>query len=502
VSQKRSLETVQLQTFIRECPGDLVTPVSAYLRLQNAGARFLLESVEGGERASRYSFLGLGARARLWSDERGTWCRPRGEVAHLIADPQVDPLAAMVDFAGRHQCSRDTRSPQFLGGLVGYVSYDYVRRLERLGAPPAGEALPELMFELVDELIIFDHALHRVFLGVLRESSHAKRVASRFDEIESLLRSGLPVTSPKFTSPTFRPLMTASQYQDGVKKLQEHIRAGDIFQAVLSMEVEVQNAPPMFDIYRALRRINPSPYMYHLDFGDITLSGSSPESAVRMVQNRASMRPIAGTRPRGATEELDSQLERELRSSRKELAEHAMLVDLARNDLSRVAVPGSVKVSNYAHVERFSHVMHLVSDVEGELSAEAGAPDLLRATFPAGTVSGAPKIRAMQLIDEIETTRRNLYAGCMGYIGLDRTMDMALTIRSVVRAGDRTTLRAGAGIVAGSTPEGELAECNAKLAALVAAIKETASSATESHRAQNEYNAIRPHSAISERIES
>ncbi len=489
-----------MQPFIRECPGDLVTPVSAYLRLQNAGARFLLESVEGGQRTSRYSFLGLGARARLWADQQGTWCSQRDQDKQLLADVHADPLDAIMDFARRHQCGHDARSPQFLGGLVGYVGYDYVRRLERLGTPPKGEILPEMMFELVDELVVFDHALHRVFLSALRESSDAHSLNDRFDEIESLLRSSLPDPAPTFASPRFRPLADANQYKEAVQKLKEHIVAGDIFQAVLSMEVEIDDAPPMFDIYRALRRINPSPYMYYLDFGDLTLAGSSPESAVRMVQNQASIRPIAGTRPRGATEEEDLTFERELRDSRKERAEHAMLVDLARNDLSRVALPGTVKVSNYAHVERFSHVMHLVSDVQGELAPTVSAADLLRATFPAGTVSGAPKIRAMQLIDELETTRRNLYAGCMGYIGLDQTMDMALTIRSVVRAGNRTTLRAGAGIVAGSTPEGELAECNAKLAALVAATEAAASYGNQAHDARKEFDAISRGQAVADGV--
>lgn len=480
-----------MKTHVRECPGDLVTPVSAYLRLRMLGARFLLESVEGGERTSRYSFLGLGARARIWSDEGGTWCVHKDGERTKLAESSGDPLDAALKFARRYRCERDPRSPQFLGGLVGYVGYDYVRRLERLGIPPAGEVLPEMMFELVDELVIFDHVLHRVFLAILDEDGSRSHVENRFDEIETALESNIPAQEHAECAPRFRPLMTAEQYRAGVDKLQRHIRGGDIFQAVLSMEVQVEDSPPMFDVYRALRRINPSPYMYFLDFGDLTLAGSSPESAVKMTQGKASIRPIAGTRSRGKTEAEDAALEAELRGSRKERAEHAMLVDLARNDLSRVAVPGSVKVHDYAHVERFSHVMHLVSDVDGDLALGMDAAELLRATFPAGTVSGAPKIRAMQLIDECETTRRNLYAGCMGYIGLDETMDMALTIRSVVRAGGRTTLRAGAGVVAGSTPEGELAECNAKLAALVAAINEAAG-ATGGDVAKASHPAVSP----------
>lgn len=468
-----------LQTYIRECAGDLVTPVSAYLRLSENGARFLLESVEGGERTSRFSFLGVGARARLWADDRGTWCAEREEHPRIIAPTERDPLDKIVDYARRFDCRRDARSPQFLGGLVGYIAYDYVRRLERLGSPPPGPKLPEMMFEFVDELLIFDHALHRVYIAILHESQHKERAQARAEQIESLLHSSVSLPQRNNCSPRFKPLMTAEEYKNGVRKLQDHIRAGDIFQAVLSMEVEVQDAPAMFEIYRAIRRINPSPYMYFLDFGDLTLAGSSPESAVRMEQSAGSIRPIAGTRPRGKTQSEDAALEQELRASRKERAEHAMLVDLARNDLSRVAIPGSVKVRDLAHVEHFSHVMHLVSDVDAQIDPRFDAPDLLRATFPAGTVSGAPKIRAMQLLDEFETTRRNLYAGCMGYIGLDRTMDMALTIRSVVRAAGRTSLRAGAGIVAGSTPEGELAECSAKLAALIAAIEEASGAAAD-----------------------
>lgn len=462
-----------LHVVSHECPGDLLTPVAAYLKLQPLGAHFLLESVEGGERSSRYSFLGLGARARIWANADGTFVQERGGTTLRLATPTDDPLDAALGYLKRFRLTGPKALRHCLGGLVGCISYDYVRRLERIGTPPLGAPLPELVFELVDELLVFDHLKHRVQFAMLSESNqncHQKR----FADVERALEGPLPAQVRAKTQPRFRRLMPDTVYCEAVEKLQEHIRAGDIFQAVLSAEVEVENAPPMFEIYRALRRVNPSPYMFFMDFPELTLAGSSPESAVKLTGRNAALRPIAGTRKRGGNETEDLALEHELKANAKELAEHAMLVDLARNDLSRVAAPGSVVVRDYAHIERFSHVMHLVSDVEGTLDESATPADLIRATFPAGTVSGAPKIRAMQLIDEFETTRRNYYAGCAGYIGADGTLDMALVIRTAFCTGGRTTIRAGAGVVAGSTPTGELQECQSKLAAQVAAIRDAA----------------------------
>lgn len=455
---------------VQEVPGDLTTPVAAFLRLRPLGARFLLESVEGGERSSRYSFVGIGSGKQVWADQSGTWCSSAGSIRQL-ASAEVDPLNAAIDFALRFNHEPDPRIPHLLGGLVGYISYDYVRRLERLGHPPAGDATPTMEFDLVGELLVFDHLQHRLYIAILPD--HLEHNAG--DEVERLMEAlggSTPGPVMHVDRLQFQPLTSDDEYCGSVARLQHHIREGDIFQAVLSREVEVHNPPEMFEVYRALRRINPSPYMFFLDFGQVCLAGSSPESAVRLTKGTASLRPIAGTRPRGKDDDEDKALERELRESPKERAEHAMLVDLARNDLSRVAAPGTVRVSKLARVERFSHVMHLVSDVEAMLDAECSCADLIRATFPAGTVSGAPKIRAMQLIDEMETTRRNLYAGCMGYIGSDGTLDLALTIRSAMRVGKRTSIRAGAGVVAGSTPEGELQECQSKLGALMAAFQE------------------------------
>ena len=463
-----------LNIIAHECPGDLLTPVAAYLKLQPLSARFLLESVEGGERSSRYSFLGLGARARIRADATGTFVEERGAGPRRLAAPQDDPLDAALAYISGFRIVGPQSARHCLGGLVGCIGYDYVRRLERIGTPPPGTALPEIVFELVDELLVFDHLKHRVHFMALAEAGRDSAVRERFAAVEQALNGPLPAAPATALQPRFRPLMADEAYCAAVATLQEHIRAGDIFQAVLSAEVEVENAPPMFEIYRALRRVNPSPYMFYMDFPELTLAGSSPESAVKLTGRRAALRPIAGTRKRGRDDVEDVGLEHELKTNVKELAEHAMLVDLARNDLSRVAAPGTVTVRDYAQIERFSHVMHLVSDVEGTLDASATPADLIRATFPAGTVSGAPKIRAMQLIDAHETTRRNYYAGCAGYIGADGTLDMALVIRTVFRAAGRTTIRAGAGIVAGSTPEGELQECRSKLAAQVAAIRDAA----------------------------
>ncbi|MBI1826485.1 MAG: anthranilate synthase component I family protein [Planctomycetes bacterium] len=464
---------LRMQSFVQEFAGDLTTPVSAFQRLRPLGARFLLESVEGGERSSRYSFVGLGAAARVWADAEGTWSARPGSESTSIAASREDPLDAMIRFARDHRSEPDARVPRLLGGLVGYIAYDYVRHLERLGTRPDGIAVPTLAFELVNEVLIFDHLQHRLHLAVLAEEGDS-RASDRIDQVRAAL-SGPEIQSVlQPPGQHFLQLMEDDRYLEAVVRLQDHIRAGDIFQAVLSREVEVLHSPCLFEVYRALRRISPSPYMFFLEFGDVCLAGSSPESAVRLTGRRASLRPIAGTRPRGTDEESDLSMERELRESAKEQAEHAMLVDLARNDLARVATPGSVRVRSLAQVERFSHVMHLVSDVDATLDATCTGADLIRATFPAGTVSGAPKIRAMQLIDELETTPRNLYGGCMGYIGSDGAMDMALTIRSAMRIGGRTTIRAGAGIVVGSTPEAELAECRAKLGGLMAAFEEAA----------------------------
>ncbi|MBI4718651.1 MAG: anthranilate synthase component I family protein [Planctomycetes bacterium] len=466
---------------VHECPGDLTTPVGAFQRLRPLGARFLLESVEGGERFARYSFIGLAAAARLWADTDGVWCAAGERPAVRLAPAADDPLDVLIRFARRYQAVADAPAPHLLGGLVGYIAYDYARRLERLGRRPAGPVAPTLVFELVSEMLVFDHLQHRLHHTLL-ENPAGGRTGERLEQVLAALTGPDAPSGPPAGEPRFRALMSDADYRGGVARLQEHIAAGDIFQAVLSREVEVLHAPPMFEVYRALRRINPSPYMFFLDLGDVCLAGSSPESAVRLSGRRAALRPIAGTRPRGADEETDLALEQELCASRKERAEHAMLVDLARNDLARVAVPGTVRVRRPAQVERYSHVMHLVSDVEAMLAGEHDVGDLIRATFPAGTVSGAPKIRAMQLLDELETTPRNLYAGCAGYIGCDGSLDMALTIRSAMRVGGRMTIRAGAGVVAGSTPDGELAECLAKLGALTAAIMEAARGPTAASR--------------------
>ncbi len=461
-----------LRTIVHECPGDLSTPVSAFQRLRPLGARFLLESVEGGERSSRYSFIGLGAAARVWADAEATWACFAGGTPLPIAPPNEDPLDAMIGLTRDYVCELDPRIPRLLGGLAGYIAYDYVRRLEQIGTRHDGSVAPVVAFDLVNEVLIFDRLQHRLYLAILDETGD-RRAANRIDAVQAAL-SGPEIhqTSPPF-GPRFQPLMTDDDYLGAVRRVKEHILVGDVFQAVVSREVEVLNSPDLFEAYRALRRISPSPYMFFLNFENICLAGSSPESAVRLSGQRASLRPIAGTRPRGIDEGSDSAMEHELLASEKEQAEHAMLVDLARNDLARVAQAGTVRVRRLAQVERFSHVMHLVSDVDATLEQGRSAADLIRATFPAGTVSGAPKIRAMQIIDELEMTPRNLYGGCMGYIGADGDMDMALTIRSAMRVGNRTTIRAGAGIVAGSTPEGELAECRAKLGALVAAFEES-----------------------------
>jgi anthranilate synthase component I len=427
---------------IRTLPGDLLTPVGAYLLLREAlGApAFLLESVERGEQVGRYSFLAAGLETT-------------GSLEEAVAFARSQPGPGPGD-------------PPFLGGAVGYVSYDWVTELEPVPLPapgPTDAGLPRVGFMLADAVVAFDHVRRTVAL-----IGRADDVA----RLESVLtRAPSAAAGPALAGGEQAVETSREAYVAAVARAREHIAAGDAFQIVLSQRLRRSTGASAFAIYRALRAVNPSPYMFLLDHGDFQLVGSSPETHVRLdTHGRCELRPIAGTRPRGGDREADDRLAGELLASDKERAEHVMLVDLARNDLGRVCEPGSVVVERYMDVERYSHVMHIVSQVFGRLAGGRDAAALLRATFPAGTLSGAPKVRAMQLISELEGRRRGAYGGAVGYLGFGGDMDTCIAIRTVVMRDGVAHLQAGAGIVADSDPATEHQECLNKLAALGAAV--------------------------------
>jgi anthranilate synthase component 1 len=450
---------------------DLDTPVSAYLKLSPFGPRFLLESVEGGERLGRYSFIGFGdgLDVRLVDGHLQI-----GE-ERIAAGPD---RSALLDALRAARDAAPTPAPSevglpFAGGLVGVAGYDLVRRLERLPRP-AGRSPngPDGAWFAPRSILAFDHLTRRAAL--LHDGPGDERAALRRDVVRALRgpvtsRRDPPAGSPLHQVP--QPALDQAAFDERVRRIKSHIAAGDVFQLVLSVRFAGRTDLDPFEAYRALRLLNPSPYMYFFEFDDTCVVGSSPEALVRLEGRAASLRPIAGTRPRGGSEARDAELEAELLADPKENAEHVMLVDLARNDLGRVAVPGSIEVKPYRVIERYSHVMHMVSGTEGVLAEDRDMFDLFAAAFPAGTVVGAPKIRAMEIIDELEPTPRGLYAGTVGYFGAGGRMDQAITIRTLVFRPGECTYQAGAGIVADSIPHREYEEIHAKGAALASALE-------------------------------
>ncbi len=443
--------------------GDLDTPVSAFAKLAAFNPRFLLESVEGGERLARYSFIGFGDGLEVKLDAQGFSI---GAVRHPVPrtrDELLGRLREALKLAPRPEPC--VPGVPLAGGLVGYAAYDIVRFFERLAAP-RDDKHPVLHYVAPRSLLVFDHLTRGIAL--LHAGSEAERRALRAEVIKAL-RGGIslaaaPPSGAPYTQPV--PALGPDPYMDGVRRAQEHIAAGDVYQLVLASRFEGRHSLDPFQVYRALRLINPSPYMYYCRLGDFTVVGSSPEALVKLTAGHAELRPIAGTLPRGADAAIDQEREALLRADPKENAEHVMLVDLARNDLGRVASAGSVHVRPYRAIERYSHVMHIVSGVHGELAQGRDAFDLFAATFPAGTLVGAPKVRAMQIIDELEPCARGLYAGTIGYFGAQGDMDQAITIRTLVFRGDEYSYQAGAGIVADSQPQKEYEEVLAKSAAL------------------------------------
>ena len=471
-------------------PADLETPVSVFLKLKPLGAVFLLESVEKGMQVGRYSFIGLRPRASIrLQHDRVTVRRGQGAGAEeftLAVDP-ADPLAAIkqeLEATVRFEDPEGDLPPPF-GGAVGYMGYDLVRYFD--GVPLPGRApddLPDFHFMFPGSLAVFDHVKSEIEIltspsGVDPDQAHAAACAEVEGLLEALqtplphavMRGGLTRAPEGQLPDDLAANLTREAFTGLVARAQEHILAGDAFQIVLSQRLSGETAVAPFQVYRALRILNPSPYLFFLDFQDFQLIGSSPEMLVRLEGRRLQVNPIAGTRPRGETLKEDTRLAEELLADEKERAEHVMLVDLCRNDLGRVCRTGTVQVDDFMTVERYSHVMHIVSRVSGELAEGRDMFDALRATFPAGTVSGAPKIRAMQIISDLEPDRRGPYAGAVGYFGLRGDMDMCITIRTLLMRQGRFSVQAGAGIVADSDPAREHQETLNKIGALTRAVK-------------------------------
>jgi anthranilate synthase component 1 len=445
---------------------DLDTPVSAFLKLKALRPRFLLESVEGGERLARYSFLGFGDALEARMDADGLTIA--GE-QHERPATQQDYLAALRRALELSPRPRPDDELPFAGGLVGVSGYDVVRLFEKLPVDTEKQtSVPDAAFVAPQSLLVFDHLTRRVAL--LHDGPEYERQKLRSEVIRQL-RGPIPENGHNVAISTAEPSFSKAEFCERVAACKEHIAAGDIYQIVLSVLFRGKTNVAPFEVYRAMRLLNPSPYMFFFDFDDLQVVGSSPEALVKLNQGRASLRPIAGTLPRGATRKEDEANEAQLLADPKEAAEHVMLVDLARNDLGRVARAGTVHVEPYRAIERYSHVMHIVSGVKGDLDDRFDQFDLFAASFPAGTLVGAPKVRAMEIIEEMEEVGRGLYAGTAGYFGLSGDMDQAITIRTLVFSGDEYSFQAGAGIVADSVPEREYQEVLAKSAILRRALE-------------------------------
>jgi anthranilate synthase component 1 len=468
---------------------DTETPVSAFLKLRQAGGCFLLESAEQGLRLGRYSFLGIKAWESVRLSGSTVTIRRGGVDSHDdLAAHGGDPFAFMAEHLGRYRVPPLQGLPPFVGGAVGYFGYDCVRHVEHLPAtPPDDLGLPDMAFLLTDVIVVFDHLRHtitlltNIFCDEEPDLDAAYTAAvGRLAEVKARLRAPLPAPGWSLDrrrahegSPDapVRSSFERGRFLAAVERVREYIYAGDAFQVVLSQRFERPVDVSGFSIYRGLRTVNPSPYMYYMSFRDFEVVGSSPEPLVTVTGRRAETRPIAGTRPRGASPVEDAQLADEMLSDEKERAEHLMLVDLGRSDLGRVCRPGTVRVDEFMEVERYSHVMHMVSSVAGELDDGVGATDALRAVFPAGTVSGAPKVRAMEIIDELEPVRRGPYGGAIGYLSYSGDLDSCIYIRTILVRDGRAYIQAGAGIVADSDPEREYVETENKARAMFRAIE-------------------------------
>jgi anthranilate synthase component 1 len=458
-----------LETF-----ADLDTPLSLYLKLANQPFSYLLESVQGGERFGRYSIIGLPAKTRIVAHGRKVQVLDGDRVVESVED--TNPLDFVKSFQARFKTPPYEGLPRFTGGLAGYFGYETVRYIERRLADavkPDAINVPDVLLMVSEQLAVVDNLSGKLYFIVYADSAEAgayEQAKQRLSELVQKLRN--TVTIPKSIA-TDKTVATSEFGEDNfkaaVKRAQQYILDGDIMQVVLSQRMSQQFLAPPLSLYRALRSLNPSPYMFYYDMGDHHVVGASPEILVRLENGTVTARPIAGTRPRGKTREQDIALAEELLADPKERAEHVQLMDLGRNDVGRVAVTGSVRVTDNMMIERYSHVMHIVSNVEGKLKPGMDAIDVIKATFPAGTVSGAPKVRAMEIIDELEPSKRGIYAGAVGYLGFNGDMDVAIAIRTGVIKNNMLYVQAGAGIVADSVPASEWMETQNKARAVLRA---------------------------------
>ncbi len=458
---------------------DLLTPVSAFLKLQKITDKaFLLESVEGGEKTARYSFLGCNPFCTIKYSEN----RIELEKADKRTFFEGDIYDYLKHLLQKYQTVHPPGLPRFTGGAVGYLGYETIQLIEDIPLNKELEIdVPDAIFMLFDTVLVFDHLTHQIYIitnvFLEREKDWAlqriyQNAIEKINSIKNILNSNLEIT----IEPTTTPLdiscnLTREEFEKAVIRAKKYIEAGDIFQVVLSQKFQKQITVDPFTIYRALRVINPSPYLYYLKMDDFSIIGSSPELLVRVEDQLVEVRPIAGTRPRGKNEMEDLRYSKELSSDEKENAEHVMLVDLGRNDVGRVSEYGSVKVTEFKGIEKYSHVMHLVSNIQGKLKPGLTAVDALKACFPAGTVSGAPKVRAMEIISELEPSARGVYAGALGYLDFSGNLDTCIAIRTIVVKGNQAYFQAGAGIVADSIPEREYHETLNKASALKTAIE-------------------------------
>jgi len=471
----------------REVLADMETPVSVFRRFVDRPNAFLLESVAGGERLARYSFLGSDPKCSFRARGNKVIFTENGLATETVLQPVEEPMQAIQKILGDVRFVDRPGLPRFVGGALGYIGWDWIKHLEPIPATAADDTgVDDIHMFLVDTMVIFDHVKHRLIFLTNAHCPDGADLDKVYDDACAALRQlesdalaprpdGPTRHAQKATSPPpdghWDMNLTRDDYDRMIATAKEYITAGDIFQVVLSQRVDVVLDAEPFDVYRALRLLNPSPYLYFLRLDALTVAGSSPEPLVRLREGTVISRPIAGSRPRGATEEEDQRLSAELVEDPKEVAEHVMLIDLARNDLGRVVSFHTEKVDEVMVVERYSHIMHLTSQVSGQLSPDKGPIDVLRATLPAGTLSGAPKVRAMEIIDELEPTRRGVYGGVIGYFDFDGNLDTAIAIRTLVVTPDgRASIQAGAGIVADSDPKTEDAECLHKMAAVRAAI--------------------------------
>ena len=488
---KYSQQQYTLVPLVREVLADLDTPLSTYLKLANAPYSYLFESVHGGEKWGRYSIIGLPCTTRIKVFGKKIYIE-KDNLATENIDVD-DPLAWVTQYRLQFKVAAVDGLPRFTGGLVGYFGYDTIRYIEpRLAGHEKPDELhtPDILLMLSHEVVVFDNLRGKLFLITHVNPATAgawDAGQARLAQLENQLRSAAPVyqhisRSRQIKEEDFISGFTADGFKQAVNKAREYIKAGDVMQVVLSQRMTIDYDAPPLDLYRALRSLNPSPYMFYIDLDDHHVVGSSPEILVRLEDGEITVRPIAGTRPRGKDAAEDVALEHELLADPKEIAEHLMLIDLGRNDAGRVSKIGSVKVTDKMIVERYSHVMHIVSNVTGELKPGMTAMDVLRATFPAGTLSGAPKIRAMEIIDELEPVKRGIYSGAVGYISWNGNMDTAIAIRTAVIKNKKLYIQAGAGIVYDSVPESEWAETMNKGRAVFHAAAMAAAGLNGAHR--------------------